>query len=48
MHSTYSDGKYTPAELVEKAKLIGLQTIAITDHDNLGGIAEAKKFGKQQ
>lgn len=35
MHSTFSDGSDTPAELAEKAARKGLQAIAITDHDTL-------------
>jgi len=42
MHSTYSDGTYTPKELVQKAKEIGLSGIALTDHDTIAGIKEAK------
>ena len=37
MHTNYSDGKFTPSELLLKAAAAGLKTIAITDHDNAGG-----------
>ena len=40
-HSSRSDGTLTPAELVCKAKEIGLTAIALTDHDSVDGIAEA-------
>lgn len=40
-HSTASDGAYTPSELVEKAYLLGLSGLAITDHDTLAGLDEA-------
>ncbi|MEO0836973.1 MAG: PHP domain-containing protein [Cyanobacteria bacterium J06642_3] len=40
-HTTYSDGKLTPTELVYKALLCGVQALAITDHDTLGGWDEA-------
>lgn len=36
MHTTYSDGKLTPEELVAKAKEAGLSYMAITDHDTVG------------
>ena len=38
MHTTFSDGKLTPEELVAAAKNAGLHYMAITDHDTLGGI----------
>lgn len=36
-HSCYSDGEYTPNELILKAKKEGITTIAITDHDTILG-----------
>ena len=42
VHTTASDGQYTPAEIISKAKDLGLEMIAITDHDTVDGIAEAK------
>ena len=33
LHSTHSDGKYSPAELVREAKAEGYKALAITDHD---------------
>lgn len=48
-HSCYSDGTFTPRELIEKAKEVGLSAIALTDHNNMGGVKEflscAKEFG---
>ncbi len=41
MHTYYSDGHASPAELVEHAARIGLETISITDHDNANGAREA-------
>lgn len=41
IHSTRSDGVYTPAELVNLAAQRGLECIAITDHDTFDGVAEA-------
>lgn len=40
-HSTASDGTDTPAELVRNAARAGLDVIALTDHDTVGGYAEA-------
>lgn len=41
MHSIYSDGSLTPAQLVDEAIGIGLDGIALTDHDTVDGLAEA-------
>ncbi len=39
MHSTFSDGTFTPEQLVELGKSIGLKAMALTDHDTTGGVA---------
>lgn len=41
VHTTASDGTYTPKEVVEEAFRRGLSVIAITDHDTIRGIGEA-------
>lgn len=38
IHSVYSDGTNTPAELIALAEERGLSAIALTDHDTVGGI----------
>ena len=38
----YSDGTWSPTELVEHAVTIGLRHLAITDHDTISGITEAE------
>lgn len=45
MHTTYSDGKLTPEELVAKAKEAGLTYMAITDHDTVEGISHLYENG---
>jgi hypothetical protein len=40
-HTTASDGDLTPTELVRAAVEAGLEGVGITDHDTVGGIAEA-------
>ncbi|MGA1411341.1 MAG: PHP domain-containing protein [Prochlorotrichaceae cyanobacterium] len=40
-HTTFSDGTLTPTQLVEAAIEAGLKALAITDHDTMGGWAEA-------
>lgn len=42
LHTTASDGRFTPAELVEAASLVGLGAIAITDHDETEAVAAAR------
>jgi predicted metal-dependent phosphoesterase TrpH len=41
IHSTASDGTYTPSEILNLAAQSGLQAIAITDHDTLDGSRQA-------
>jgi predicted metal-dependent phosphoesterase TrpH len=40
-HSTASDGIYSPSELLQRAKELGLRVLALTDHDTTGGLEEA-------
>lgn len=40
-HSTASDGELAPAELIRCADEANLAAVALTDHDTLGGLAEA-------
>src|SRR5438105_10285912 len=37
LHTTYSDGRAAPADVLRKAIEIGLRVIAITDHDRIDG-----------
>ena len=41
MHTTRSDGRLTPTELVELVASRGVKTFAITDHDTTEGLEEA-------
>lgn len=43
VHTTASDGQYTPSQIIQKASEKNFKAIAITDHDTVDGIAEAKK-----
>ncbi|MBI1831845.1 MAG: PHP domain-containing protein [Planctomycetes bacterium] len=43
LHTTMSDGLYTPAQIVDLARRSGLSAIAITDHDTLAGIAPTRR-----
>lgn len=42
-HTTASDGSFNPSDLVRAAKNVGLDAIAITDHDTIGGLEEATR-----
>jgi predicted metal-dependent phosphoesterase TrpH len=42
-HSSASDGDYSPAQLMREAVKRGLNAIALTDHDTLGGLESAEK-----
>lgn len=46
MHTTSSDGTFTPTELVNHAKMRNIDIIAITDHDTVEGIEEAIEAAK--
>src|SRR5687767_8308661 len=41
LHTTFSDGTYTPAQIVDLARRSGLSAIAITDHDTMHGVSHA-------
>ena len=39
-HSVYSDGTFTPAEIIDEAIKIGLSAIALTDHNTVDGLPD--------
>jgi predicted metal-dependent phosphoesterase TrpH len=45
LHSTVSDGRLPPADLVRLAHAQGVRTMALTDHDSTDGVAEAEQVG---
>jgi hypothetical protein len=45
-HTNHSDGFHSPIELIQIVKKNGLDTISITDHDNLAAVHEAASIGK--
>jgi 3',5'-nucleoside bisphosphate phosphatase len=42
-HSTFSDGTLAPEHVVARAKFRGVDVLALTDHDELGGLVQAKE-----
>lgn len=47
IHSTASDGTWTPPELVAAAKQAGLGIIAVTDHDSVANVAETVRLARE-
>lgn len=48
VHSTASDGTYTPMELIAEAKRAGLSAMALTDHDTTAGIKDAMAAAEKE
>lgn len=46
-HSTFSDGTFSPTEIVLKAKEIGLDAVALCDHNTIAGLDEFVSAGKK-
>ena len=46
-HSTFSDGTFSPTEIVLKAKEIGLDAVALCDHNTVAGLNEFVSAGKK-
>ncbi|NMG66233.1 PHP domain-containing protein [Azoarcus indigens] len=46
-HSTRSDGWLEPAAVVRRAAANGAELLALTDHDELGGLAEAAEAARE-
>ena len=47
-HTKASDGQYTPSELISKAEKIGIDVIAVSDHDTIDGLEEAIQYSKEK
>ncbi|MBN1384245.1 MAG: PHP domain-containing protein [Elusimicrobia bacterium] len=48
IHTTFSDGTFSPAECIKYAQKIGLTTVSITDHDTTDGLPEAINEGSKR
>jgi predicted metal-dependent phosphoesterase TrpH len=48
VHTNYSDGSFSPKDVVHRAKKAGLSAIAISDHDEVGGVSEAIWVGHSE
>ena len=47
LHTFYSDGRFSPEEVLRHAANVGLKTIALTDHDNANGARHAVDLARQ-
>ncbi|MGD1118134.1 MAG: PHP domain-containing protein [Dehalococcoidales bacterium] len=47
IHSTASDGKLTPEEIIAKAVELEINIISLTDHDSIGGVVRALEAAKK-
>ncbi len=47
VHTTASDGQYSPSQIIQKASEKNIKVIAITDHDTYAGVNEAQNEGKK-
>ncbi len=45
IHSIYSDGTFTPEELINEAHRLKLRAVSVTDHDTVAGVREALHYG---
>ena len=47
LHSTVSDGRMSPGDLVRHAHAHGVRIMALSDHDTTDGVAEAQRVGAE-
>ncbi|MCK5100335.1 MAG: PHP domain-containing protein, partial [Desulfobacteraceae bacterium] len=45
IHSTASDGSFSPSEILNLSLDAGIKAIALTDHDSIDGVREVMKIG---
>jgi len=48
IHSTFSDGTFSPEEIIELGKKLSMKTMAITDHDCIDGVKPGIKAAKKE
>jgi predicted metal-dependent phosphoesterase TrpH len=46
-HSRHSDGALPPADVVRAAAEAGVELLALSDHDSIGGVREARQAGEE-
>lgn len=45
-HSVYSDGTFTPSEIIDEALALGLGAVALTDHNTVDGLYEFTEYAE--
>jgi len=48
VHTSLSDSTMSPREVIDRAVAVGLDMIAVTDHDTMHGVAEAQRCGERR
>lgn len=48
LHTYYSDGKYSPEEVAERAAAAGVELLSMTDHDSLEGLDEKRAAAERR
>jgi predicted metal-dependent phosphoesterase TrpH len=48
LHTVFSDGTYTPEELILETKKVGLSAISVVDHDTIEGLAPVIEIAKKK
>ncbi|MEO6694844.1 MAG: PHP domain-containing protein [Ignavibacteria bacterium] len=47
-HTNYSDGKFSPQQLIDMTIKCGIDIISITDHDNVNAVSQAIEYGNEK
>lgn len=47
LHTTASDGRLAPAELVERVAAAGITTMSVTDHDTVAGLSPVRRIAAE-
>jgi predicted metal-dependent phosphoesterase TrpH len=47
LHTTASDGRLAPAELVERVVAVGITTMSVTDHDTVVGLPPVRRIAEE-
>jgi predicted metal-dependent phosphoesterase TrpH len=46
IHTNYSDGLFSPAEIVERCEELKIKAIAVTDHDSIAAVEETRRSAR--